>query len=231
MTDEIRIHFDSAALVRELNDLGKRQAPFAIANALNSTADDVQNAEQNVVASSRTFVIRSENSRRFLARQIRRNRGSDFANKRKLVSAVRIQSSGRASLLSLIDQGGVRTSRFALGSGHELNDPVVPVPAREHPRAALARSLYPKNLKLRNRGKFWKSIKGEKRTFVVRTKGGTQLVLQRQGKDRVRTLFVVKPDVDVRPKNFFGPTAQRVAVARFDANLEAAFIAAVRTAR
>lgn len=216
------IRFDTDPFVRFLDDTKRKQVPFAAANGLNATANDMQNGIRNAVTGV-GFVIRSDSSRQFLRRQIRRNPGQDFANKRNLVARVRIQNKRKASLLSLIDQGGERTSRFAITGA-----PSLPIPARTVPTDKIARSLYPAKLNLQAKGQ---QLKGAKRTFIVKTKGGDTLVLQRKNKRTVRTLFVLERKADVRARDFFAPTAERVALGRFEGNFERAFANALRTAR
>lgn len=221
----VSVSFDADALVRELTDTARRQMPFALANALNATANDMQQGIRNAVTASRGFVIRSGTSRAFLQRQIYRSRGEDFATKRSPVARVRIANNGRSSLLSLIDQGGTRESRFPLvgAGGTDL-----PIPARQAPTDKVARTLYPGKLDLKRYGQ---QVKGARRTFVVRTKAGDTLLLQRRGKRSVRTLFVLERSAQVPAKNFFAPTAERVALTRFDSNLERSLLRALETAR
>lgn len=223
----VSITVDDTNFRRFIGDTLKRQLPFATANALNATANDMQQAVRNAVVGSRGFVIRSDNSRRFLQNQIRRNPGEDFARKTNLVARIRIQNKGRSSLLGLIDQGGQRSSRFSLGPATAGDD--LPIPVRATPTATVSRSLYPGKLGLQSRG--GKALKGAKRTFVVRTKAGDTLLLQRRGKNRIRTLFVLERKADVRPRQFFAPAAERAALTRFDGNLERALDRALRTAR
>lgn len=224
MTD-IAITFNVEGLVRELRDTGRRQMPFALANALNATADDIQQAARNAIVGSRSFTFRTGSSRQFVLRQVRRNRGEDFATKRSPVARVRLANNGRTSLLSLIEEGGTRQSRFVLDTREQKN---VPVPARAVPTDTVPRTLYPRKLDLRATGQ---QVKGARRTFAVRTAAGDTLVLQRQGKAKVRTLFVLQRQVQVPAKRFFAPVAERTALTRFDTNLERALRRALETAR
>lgn len=218
------IRFDTDALTRELTDTARRQIPFATAKALNATANDMQAGIRNQVT-GRGFVIRSDNSARWLKQQIRRNPGEDFATKRQQVARVRIQDQGRASLLSLIDQGGQRTSRFAVsGAGTQVAVPVRRTPAQRIPRTQFPAAL---QLKATPKGQ----IKGARGAFVVKTKAGDTLVLQRTGKRKVQLRFVLERAVGVRPRQFFAPIAEKVALGRFNQNLDYALREALRTAR
>jgi hypothetical protein len=220
------ITFDTDELRKELRDIGARQMPFALANALNATANDMQAGIRNVVT-GRGFVIRAESSRQFLRNQIRREPGQDFANKRNPVARVRIANKGRASLLSLIDQGGTRASRFAIPGS---NGQSLPIPARQVATATVSRALYPGKLALKAT-KGGAGARGAKRTFVVKTKAGDTLLLQRRGKRSVRTLFVLNSQAKVPGRQFFAPMAEKVALGRFDQNLDFALRQALKTAR
>lgn len=227
MTNPV-ITFDTDNFVRFLDDTKRRQVPFALANALNATANDMQQAIRNRLQGGRGFVIRSEGSRRFLLRQIRRNPGEDFATKRRLVARVRIANNRKASLLSLIDQGGERSTQFAIAPATQGRD--LAIPQRPSPTARIPRSLYPAKLNLRQTAK-GSGLRGDRRTFTVRTKAGDLLLLQRKGRRTVRTLFVLERSATMRPRNFFAPAAEGAATTRFAGNLERAFAHALRTAR
>jgi hypothetical protein len=224
----IQFRFDIDPLVRELQDTARKQVPFALSLALNTTANDAQQAVRNRIQGGRGFTIRSEGSRQFLLRQIRRTPGEDFATKRNLVSRVRIQNSQKpgSSLLSLIDQGGVRSSRFAIAAATRGAD--LPIPVRSTKTASVSRSTFPGKLNLQQRGQ---TVRGAKRTFVVRTKSGDTLLLQRHGKRKIRTLFVLERAATLRARNFFAPAVESAALTRFDGNLQRAMIQALKTAR
>lgn len=224
----VQITFDETQFTRFVNDAVKRQVPFAMANALNTTANDMQQAIRNRLQGGRGFTFRSEGSRQFLLRQIRRSPGEDFAKKSSLVARVRIANNRKTSLLSLIDQGGQRTTRFSLGAAAEGKD--LPIPQRPTPTARIPRTLYPAELNLKPTAK-GKGLRGNRRTFTVRTKSGDTLLLQRKNRGQVRTLFVLSRSATMRPRNFFAPAAESAALTRFDGNFERALMQAIRTAR
>lgn len=240
MTTPISITFDIDPLMRELSDTGKKQVPFALALALNRTAEEMQEAvRQRIFA--RGFVIRSAATARFLSNAIKIRR-SDRATKTQFRAAVRIESSGkgggRAGLLGFLEEGGVRYSQFAIGSGVVFGPGSVAVPIRPTPSTQVPRNLYPAQTGLQERrsisgGLTKASLRGKRRTFVVRTRPGEGLVLQRTGPGRrdTRALFVIKPRVRVQGRRFFFVTAERTAIERFDVNMDGFMRAAIRTAR
>ena len=84
---EIRMTVRDSALVREaLSDIG-RQAPFAMAKALNATANAAQTDVRLKLERGRQFTIRR---RDFVLRTIYRQPGQDFATKGALRAVVRV---------------------------------------------------------------------------------------------------------------------------------------------
>ena len=244
------ITFDIRNLTAYLEDDRKRQVPFALARALNATALDMQAAIRNVVT-GRTFTIRSEASRTWLRNSIKIER-TDRATKSNPVARVRIaqpgKGGGRAGLLGFLEEGGVRFSQYAIGSGATFGPSSVAVPIRSTPLERIPRSLYPSMTGLQERriiegGLSKGALKGKRRTFAIRTGAGVGLILQRKGKagktrrapgerdPQLKVLFAIKPRVTVPGRAFFFPTAERIATARFEANMDAALAFAIRTAR
>jgi hypothetical protein len=227
---------------RFLDDLGRKQLPFATALALNATNADVQAGVRNVVTSGRTFVIRTDVSRKWLRNAIKIERG-DRATKQNLRAAVTIRppgkGGGRSGLLGFLEEGGVRTSQFSIGSGQVFGPGSVVIPARRTPGEVIPRGLYPSMTGLQERRAIDGSLsagrlKGKRKTFAIRT--GTQegLVLQRVGRKgsrSTRVLFVIKPRVRVPGRHYLGPTGERVATLKFPDNLDRALDQALRTAR
>lgn len=234
------ITFDVNALTAELQDSVKRQIPFAMALTLNRTVEEMQErARQRLF--QRGFTIRTAASARFLTNSIKIRR-DDRATKTNPVARVRIESpgrgGGRAGLLGFLEQGGVRFSQFAIGSGIAFGPSSVAVPLRTPDSQVMPRNLYPSQTGLQERraidGSFTKgSLKGKRRTFAIRTKPGQGLILQRTGKGQrdTRVLFAIKPRVRVEGRNFFFPTVERTARERLEINFAGFMALAVRTAR
>lgn len=244
------ITFDITNLTRHLDDDAKRQVPFALSRTLNATVLDMQAAIRNVVT-GRTFTVRTPASRQWLRNSIKIER-YDRATKHNLVARVRIsppgKGGGRAGLLGFLEGGGVRFSQYAIGSGAVFGPGSVAVPLRDPDSQVVPRSLYPSMTGLQERrsidgGLSKGSLKGKRRTFAIRTGAGVGLILQRKGKagkkrrapgerdPQLKVIFAIKPRVRVSAANFFFPTAERIATARFEPNMEAAFAEALRTAK
>lgn len=246
---EITMNVDD--MLGELNDAAREQLPFAMAQAINMTVEDAQQAVRDRIL-MRGFTMRSANSARWLTNQVKFYRG-DRATKYKLEAALTVEggagfgqrdpgSSVGRSLLAFLEEGGTRQGVRPIGDGSVFGPSIV-VPARTSPMDQIPRSLYPANLGLsprraieggwtRAHGGKW-SLRGARRTFVVRTAAAQGIVLQRFGKGRagVRALFFIRPRVQVRGRHFFYPVVQQVVQERFGYNFGLAFAEAARTAK
>lgn len=237
---QTQITFDVDPLVKELADTRQRQMPYAVMMTLNRTAEEAQEAIRQRIF-QRGFIIRSTLTRIFLTNSIKFSRG-DRATKTSAVARLRIEppgkGGGRAGLLGFLEEGGVRFSQFAIGSGEVFGPGSVTVPFRRTPHEQIPRNLYPSQTGLQERrsiaGKFTHGrLRGKRGTFAVRTRPGEGLVLQRTGPAQrdTRVLFVIKPRVSVEGRHFFFPTFERTVMARFEVNLLAFMGHAMRTAR
>lgn len=237
---QVSMTFDVDPLTKELADTRQRQMPFAVMMTLNRTAEEAQEAIRQRMF-QRGFTVRSAISARFLSNSIKFSRG-DRATKTSAVARLRIeppgQGAGRAGLLGFLEQGGVRFSQFAIGSGAVFGPGSVAIPIRRTPMEQIPRNLYPSQTGLQERraidgGLSKGQLRGKRSTFAIRTKPGEGLVLQRVGPGRRdnRVLFVIKPRVRVEGRNFFFPTFERTVMARFEVNLLAFMGHAMRTAR
>lgn len=240
MTGPVTFTMNLEPLFRELDLTQHQQVPFALANALNRTVEEGQQAIRDRLF-MRGFTVRSARSAKFLADSIRFSRG-DRARKDKPSATLRIQppgkGGGRSGLLGFLEGGGVRFTQFAIGSGSVFGPSSIAVPARQTPMEQIPRNLYPSQTGLQETrsiaGKFNKGrLRGKRGTFAVRTKPGEGLVLQRTGPGQrdTRVLFVIKPRVKVEGRHFFYSTFERVALERFDINMQAFMAQAIRTAR
>lgn len=234
------VTFDVEPNVKFLGDLRIKQVPFALAGALNATAEDGQEAVRQRIF-QRGFVVRSAQTARFLSNSVKFERG-DRAQKTKLSAIVRIRppgkGGGRSGLLGFLEEGGVRTSQFSIGSGQTFGPGSVAIPLRRSPTDTVPRMLYPSKTGLQETrgidGRLTKArLRGKRGTFAVRTGPGEGLVLQRTGAGPtgVQALFVIKPRVQVAGRQFFGPTMQRTALERFELNFAVLLNEALRTAR
>lgn len=234
------VTLDTDALAAHLGDLRSRQLPFATALALNRTAEEGQAAVRQRIV-QRGFVIRTAQSARFLMNSVKFARG-DRATKERLSATVRLEppgkGGGRSGLLGFLEEGGVRFSQFAIGSGQVFGPSSVAIPLRRSPLEVVPRNLYPTQTGLQERrgidGRLTAGrLRGKRRTFAVRTGPGEGLVLQRtgKGKENVRALFVIKPQVRVTGRQFFGSTMERIATERLALNLQEFLAFAERTAR
>lgn len=228
---------DSTGALSALSALQQRQLPFALASAMNRTAEEFQDAMQQGVRER--FTIRVPR----VDRVAKIERGN-CATKELLRVIVDVDP--RFGFWRKFEQGGTKT---------ELN-PTMPIaiPATTI-RPAFAdtvpRSLYPKNLRLVERRDISGTlppkahvtrrgvlqIKGKQRTFVLDPASmfGVQTwgVYQRTGpgKHDIRLLWRYKHRVPIPAKLQWQATAERVVATRWAINFEGMLAYALRTAR
>lgn len=213
----INVRTNAAEVSRSMRFLFRSQFPFATSLAINETAKDFQ-AEQRAGMEER-FTIR----RPFVLRGVRI---SKFSTKRDLSAHVEIDPS--RSFLFKFEEGGLtrpRGTRFA-----------IPDEVRRTKAGVVSRVLRPRALSFRRWGSGPKAevFRGERRTFMIRTRGGRGVIAQRigrRGRSRVRLLFTFSPTARIEPTLEFEETARTVVQDRFAQNFGAAFDRAVRTAR
>lgn len=196
-------------VLANLDERYHKQLPFAVALALNRTAEEMQVAAQNRIR-QRGFTIRSAQTDAWLTRQVMINRG-DRATKDRLRAAVSIGmgfSSASKSLLPFLEGGGTRTSRMQIGNSGIFAAGTVAVPIRSSPMQIMPRGLYPSALGLQEvraidggtyragRGQHSRRkvsqrvrgmlMKGSMRTFLIKTSQGKGVLLQREGSSKGR---------------------------------------------
>lgn len=235
---------DLSDMQRELGAYG-RQLPFAAANALNRSAQEVQTRLRQELYLK--FTIRDP---RFMERLVKIRR-TDRATKDNLVARVRIEGPGgdenRASVLTRhIDPPALR---------HSLPDPFfIPTDALRYPKSAkVPRRMYPKNLRVMGRrdivgtlpasthvtsgGKV--QIQGKRRTFVLFNKSGVALGVYQRGEGRrgktrredIERIWVYKHSIHTRVNYPFYKLSDRVFRERWAVNIQGFLQSAIRTAR
>lgn len=213
---ELRTNIDVEKVMAALDDRLKRQVPYALALALNRTAQEVAAAARDNVR--RGFRLRAPGALRFIRAAIPDPRGPYLATKQRPRVIMSVESavenlgkSARYAILPMAEAGGVRVATRGLAGGKL--PPGLPVPVRSHPNEVIPRKLYPGALGLQEvravhggleykrggassrrrnrkeaRGLAMRSaFKGRHRTFIARSKAGTPLIVQRLGKGKRNT--------------------------------------------
>lgn len=197
-----------------------KQIPYAAAQALNDTAKDFQQVERQHVDQAMTV-----RQRTFVLNTVKINRG-DFATRDKL--SVFIQIDPTRNQLAKFEAGGEK---------HSIQGkPYVAIPTpdiRRTKRGLIPRRFYPSAFKpFVETGN---QVKGQERTFIVPTKGGNRLLLQRfggkRGRHGVRALYLFVPSVHIDAILDFLDNAKAVAKSAWPANFQRRFLAALRTAK
>jgi len=159
----LRVIVDPTSVLKGLDAAGQRQLPFALALALNRTANDAQKAEQNRIA--KAFKLRRDT---FVIQGIKIEK-ADRATKTS--QRVVIQVDAARQFLDKFEKGDPRIPRKGrwlwLPDLATFGNKII---LRSNP-------LHPKNLKFDSQGK------GNLRTFMVHKNGSRSgpLVLQRTG--------------------------------------------------
>lgn len=168
-----------------LADLG-RDAPFATAKALNALANI---AQEEIRGGLKNFTLRRKD---FILKTIYRRPATDFAKKRHLVAAVRINpaSHERRDVLAKHEEGG----RKIPGAGGR--SVAIPLPQiQPNPMAIVPKRLRPSQLRSDSTVRRITTPKGE---FLVRKAKKTK----RSGPQTWRTEFLyrLKPSVPLKPR-------------------------------
>jgi hypothetical protein len=215
----VRLDFTAAAKALEQTE---RQYPFAASLALNNLANAGQQAQRVLVR--REFTLRQET---FILNTIKRFPGEDFATKRKLSAGYRVDP--RRDFLAKFEAGG---EKHAIQGKSYV---AVPLPdLRRTKKGLVPRSLYPSKFKPFADQASGISL-GQQRTFIVPTKKGNRVLLQRFGGTRgrrgVRALYLFVPSVHIDPTLQFQQTAETVARSEWPRLFADALAHALETAR
>lgn len=218
--------------IKELQaKLGKysNQLPFAASKALNTTANQIQRAVQDDLATQ--FTLRRPD---FIKRTIYRKPGEDFARKAFLVAAVRVDE--RRDLLAKFQKPGTKVPR----QGRSLS---LPGDVKRNKADIVTRGNRPRAFNLQKVGQL---TRGDRRTFVIERGGAPWLLLQRVGRStrrsragraatgrdpQVRVLWIFKRSVRIPKRLPFYEQARRVVRGGLNENLRVALADAIRTAR
>ena len=199
-----------------------KQYPFAASTALNALANAGQRAQREVT--QREFTLRQAT---FILNTIKRLPGEDFATKQKLSAGYRIDP--RRDFLAKFEAGGEKHA--IQGKAYVA----VPLPdLRRTKKGLVPRNLYPAAFKPYADQPSGITL-GQQRTFIVPTKKGNRVLLQRFGGSRgrkgLRALYLFVPSVHIDPILHFQRTAEAVARSSWPRLFAEALDNALRTAR
>ncbi len=206
----------------------ERQVPFAAALALNRTAEEFQQAQQQGL--QQRFTIR----RPWVLQGIKID-NADRATKTKLEVIVKVDPS--RDFLDKFEQGGVKTARsggnLALPETKGPNAGFAPgqvIPASQRPRALLAAGglgTYVRQGETHSRDSHSRTG-----VFVLTTSRGTG-IFRRVGQgsgSRITRLYWLVPRASIRPRLGFMATADEVVTRRWPVNFAGFFADAMASA-
>lgn len=203
----IDVRMDLKRFERELDDLARRQLPFAVARALTWTARDARDE------------VRKQVARRFVTRSKWVERGIVFrsATKRMPVAVV-----GSRDWFMADHEDGA--TRWPFKGRHRA----APLAVRKNARQKITKAKRPKALLAKG---------GRRKFFVQRLKTGRAkgqfAVLRRAGRDRypLQVLYLLEAQTKIRPKFGFRKTVERTVARRLRKNFGKSLAQALATAR
>lgn len=208
--------FDGRATAKAIGNIA-RQMPFIRTLALNDLANQAQRIQQHSI--ERTFTVRQS---RYILNTIKRLPGQDFATKASPSARVRVDP--ERNQLAKFEDGG---EKHAI-QGKQY----VAVPSREMrrtKRGLVPRKLYPSAFKpFVESGK---TVKGAQRSFIIETKGGNRLLLQRTGKRTVKARYLFVPSVPIDDRLHMEDNARATARSAWPSAAASAWHRAMKTAR
>lgn len=221
----IEIQVDARKALGQIHDDGVNQIPFALANAVNSTALDVQRAARNRARS--VFTIRRPE---WVDRSMKIKQ---FATKRNPTAIVGIHPPGATGAQRVDILGKFETDTQKLPRGRSIAIPVSSRIKRGNSGIISSRDR-PKAYNFRQVGK---KIIGDRGTFIIRKADGSGMIFQRvkgpkapKGMKRsssIFALYILARRARIVPDLKFIPTAQNVVDTRFNAHMVREFDKAV----
>lgn len=223
---QITVTVDDQAVRAYLGALAT-QLPRRVGFAMNTTANDVQNAIRHTISGTRLTLRQPA----FILKTIYRKPGEDFPDIRggRLVAAVRVDD--QRNFLAKHETGGVKVEE---GGGLKAGGRIlVPLVRQDEPRMIMRRnsplhiSRIPQGI-FNPRGR----PKGAKFYGVI-TKQGVPLIFQvtgRRGARKKRAVYALLARVPIRPVLKFHETAARTVDRQWPTNLSAELDEAIRRA-
>lgn len=193
---------DISQVLTANSDLISKQLPFATARGLTLTAQDAQAAIKAQMPSE--FTLRNTWSQRGIIIQP--------ASKNVIPARSAVMVGDIWNYLFLQEPGG---EKVPLSAQHLA----VPEDIRTSPTQVLRRGLRPKALLAR------------KDVFIKDLGGGNQAIFQRLPDHRLKLLYLLTPDAQVKPRLHLADTALKIGQQRWAINFAASLTVALQTAK
>ncbi len=221
-TPTFSIQADVQGAIAQLTAFREDQLPFAMALALNRTAEEAQIAEREHMRHA--FTIRREWV--LLGVKIDNNERAT-----KSVPIVTIKIDHTRAFLNKFEEGGTQTPH----EGHQA----MPIPSEDLKRLAsgsISKTMRPKafGFTLWGSGSAATVYRGAKRTIIIQRADGSGGIFQRVGKGknaRLQLLYSLATKVKVDPRLHFVQTVTKTVQDRFAINFVEFFRYAMSTAR
>ena len=213
----LTVSVDLSGFEADLTDLEKRQVPFATSRMLNAMALAGQEAERKHMGEVMTL--------RRTDWDLKSIKITHFAKKTELSATIAVSppgNAGKTDILAKFEDDTEKSSRF----GHLIAIPIG-TSIRRTKSDIIQQRDRPKSFNFRQVGN---RILGDRGTFIVQTKNGRTLILQRT-RQGVRALYLLVPRVAIKPNLAFEDTVGRAALAAADQAWEDAWTRAISTAK
>lgn len=246
----ISVTVNARDFLRDFDALVEQQLPFAVATALNRTADETQ--QRLRVEEHLAFTLRTSQSAAFMERLVKID-PADRATKAKLSTVIRVtgpaSDPAKAALLGRQIEGGQRSAPSeALGGGVAMPFFIPAQALRPNQYAVIPATKFPAALNLleklgvnsasvkrRRRSAAAHPVVGKDRTFVMFDKatGKPVGIYQREGlgKDNVQPLWFFSGRVTTHHLFRFEAIALRTIAERWPINLAGMLDYAIKTAK
>lgn len=234
MSDDLVVSIEGAdTMIAQMSGLAN-QIPYATSVAINTSLDRAQTAIRAKLPGE--FTVRRKD---FIEKTIYRSR-QDFATKRKLIGAVRVNPA--RDQLAKFEEGGVKRPQ----GGKSLAVPVVRQAAPkmvitrgsplalghvmaliEHQGGKQVGPLKPRILRRKGQKIILPAL--SESFFVLHSAKGNTIVMQRKGKAKPKAIYAFVPEVPIPPSLHFVETASRSVLDTFTDDAEAAIAKAIET--
>lgn len=218
----LTITLDTKRTLGELTSLARDQLPFATANAINYTGDEIQEAERQHIRAS--FTLRRPD---FILMNTAK-RLSPAARKDRL--EITLGTDPRVDFMPKFEGGDPKRPQgraIAVGKAARRTARDI-IPKSQRPRAFGFKVSFP----TKAGGRMYQ---GERGTFMVRKADGSGFIAQRTGRgkaSKIEILYVLLSRPARTPATLtFVPIAERIVSERWERNLSTALDSAIRTAR
>lgn len=211
----LSITIDASPALEHLDDISKRQLPFALFKSLNDTVLDVQKGE--FAHQEDLFTLRRPEWVQ------RSNKIIHFAKKSEPWATIGIHPPGGDGRADILTKFETEKEKRPFSGTHVA----IPIDAKRNKRDIILRGNRPGAFNFKQIGK---AVRGDKGTFIVKTARGNELILQRTRRG-VFAWYLLVPRVPIEPDLHFERIARDIIDRRWAYHFKRWWAEALRTAK